>query len=1308
MNFVHLHVHSHYSTLDGMSKVPDIVDKCIRTGMPAVALTDHGNMYGIKEFLDYCKSVNQSNEAKWKETHDASEPFVPFKPIVGIEAYCAHRSRRSMTSEQAIWPDGVTYQIDKSGWHLILLAKNELGYRNLCKLTSAGFMDDAFYSRPRIDKELLEHYHEGLIACSACLGGEISQKILHGDLSGAEQAVQWFKQVFGEDYYLELQRHQTDKPNGNQETYQEQLRVNPVLIELARKYDIKLICTNDSHFLDEQNADAHEHLICISTNQKITDQRDKMRYTKQEWLKTPEEMARIFDDIPEALANTLEIADKVEIYDIDRGPIMPKFDIPASFGNEEDYPDRLSFESAYLRHLTMQGALQRYGQQRLDTDEVLKERIEFELNTIISMGFPGYFLIVMDFIRAAREELDVSVGPGRGSAAGSVVAYCLKITDLDPLEYDLLFERFLNPDRISLPDIDTDFEDSGRGKVLDWVSQKYGATHVAHIITYGKMATRSALADVARVEGVSIPVSNQLKSYVPARDFPDSIKDDKGKKPKVNLRNCYKYIDELRAIYEGDDPVLHNTLEYAAQLEDTIRQVGVHACGVIIGADDLTKFAPLASVLEPKTQKRVLVTQYDGHVVESVGLIKMDFLGLITLSIIKECIHTVKRTQGVDIDINHIPLDDELTYKLFQEGRTVAVFQFESSGMRSYMRQLKPTVMGDLIAMNALYRPGPMDYIPQFIRRKHGIEQVTYDIPVMEKYLKDTYGVTVYQEQVMLLSRLLANFTRGESDKLRKAMGKKQMKILQELKGKFMTGGKANGYDPKILDKIWADWEKFASYAFNKSHAACYSWVAYQTAYLKAHYPSEFMAANLTILKNSTKDVTRLMDECTEMNIRVLEPDVNESGLNFTANAKGDIRFGLGGVKGVGENAVEAIVTEREKNGKYRDIYDFVERVNLTACNKKTIESLAYAGAFDCFSGLYREQLLGINSRGESVLDTLVRYGNLYQQNKADSQFTLFGAAELEVDIQKPELPVVPRMTNIERLNKEKEMIGIYLSAHPLDDYEFEVRELCSVTAEELKRFRDWEKPDQRAAAISQFAQGGNDDEGEETETAVETIITSDADGELVTEEKEVPAESAPRPVRLSPEEWIHAHEKRQLTVGGIITASEERTSQKGTLYGKYTIEDYTGSYEFLVFGDDYKRFAPLLKKDVYAYVTVQVQPRGWGGKFYKEVPFAEAEYECRVKDVQLLQDAQKNRVHSLTLTMPVDKLTEAWAAEFQDICRDANDDDGLVVRFRIEDSLHHNGVTLTARTVHIRVTKPFYHWLRTKSNDHELVYNFK
>ncbi len=1306
MSFVHLHVHSHYSTLDGMSKVPDIVDKCLRTGMPAVALTDHGNMYGIKEFLDYCAKVNKANKEKWAETHDATEPFVPFKPIVGIEAYCAHRSRRSMSAEQATWPDGVTYQIDKSGWHLILLAKNEQGYHNLCWLSSLGFMDDAFYSRPRIDHDILEQYHEGLIACSACLGGELSQKVLHGDLAGAEETVQWFKRVFGDDYYIELQRHQTDKPNGNQETYQEQKRVNPVLIELARKYNVKLICTNDAHFLNEENADAHEHLICISTNQKITEPRN-MLYTKQEWLKTPEEMAAIFSDIPEAMANTLEVASKVEVYSLKKDPIMPKFDIPESFGKEEDYPTRIAYEGAYLRHLTMKGALERYGQERLDTDEVLKERLEFELNTMESMGFPGYFLIVSDFIRAAREELDVSVGPGRGSAAGSVVAYCLHITDLDPLKYDLLFERFLNPDRISLPDIDTDFEDSGRGKVLDWVAQKYGATHVAHIITYGKMATRSAIADVARVQGVPIPVSNQLKSYVPARDFPDSIKDDKGKKPKVNLRNCYKYIDELRTIYEGDDPVLRNTLEYAAQLEDTIRQVGVHACGVIIGADELSKFAPLASVFDNKTQKRVLVTQYDGHMVEDVGLIKMDFLGLITLSIIKECIRTVKQTKGLDVDIDHIPLDDELTYKLFQEGRTVAVFQFESSGMRSYMRQLKPTVMGDLIAMNALYRPGPMDYIPQFIRRKHGVEPVTYDIPIMEKYLKDTYGVTVYQEQVMLLSRLLANFTRGESDKLRKAMGKKQMDILQALRGKFMEGGKANGHDPKILEKIWTDWEKFASYAFNKSHAACYSWVAYQTAYLKAHFPSEFMAANLTVLKNSTKDVTKLMDECTAMNLRVLEPDVNESGLNFTANAKGDIRFGLGGVKGVGENAVEAIVREREKNGHYKDIYDFVERVNLQACNKKTIESLAYAGAFDCFKGMYREQLLGINSKNEAVLDSLIRYGNLYQQSLAESQFTLFGASDLAVEIQKPELPAAPRMTNIERLNKEKDMIGIYLSSHPLDDYEFEVRELCTVKAAELKAFRDWEKPEQRAAAIEQFKKGGSNDEGEDSEEVVETIVTNDADGEIVSEEVVV-EEAQLKKERVAPDQWILSHEKRILSVGGIVTASEERTSQKGTLYGRYTIEDYSGSFEFLIFGDDYKRFAPMLKKDVYAYVTLQIQPRGWGGRFYKEQPFAETEYECRVKDVQLLQDISEKKVHSLTITMPVDRVSEAWATDFSEQCKQARTDKtGIALHFRIEDSLHHNGITLTARTEQIQVTKPFYRWLAAQKKEEALDYQF-
>ena len=863
MTFTHLHVHSHYSLLDGLSKVEEIVDKCLETGMPAVALTDHGNMYGIKELLDYCKKINKNRKAACAAS---GEEFVPFKPIVGVEAYCARRGRLSRKDDKAVNGEGRTFFIDRSGWHLILLAKNMVGYHNLCRIVSQGYMSDAYYYTPRIDRELLEKYHEGIICSSACLGGELPQKILDGiakggDFSEAEETVQWFKNLFGEDYYIELQRHETQKPGADVEVYERQKQVNPILIDLARKYGVKIIATNDSHFVNEEDAEAHDRLICLSTNHFVNDV-NRMHYTKQEWLKTPDEMAQIFADIPEALTNTQEIVDKIELYDIDHGPIMPKFDIPESFGKEEDYPDRLAFESAYLRHLTMEGALERYGKERLEKDEVLKERIEFELNTIISMGFPGYFLIVMDFIRAAREELDVSVGPGRGSAAGSVVAYCLKITDLDPLEYDLLFERFLNPDRISLPDIDTDFEDCGRGKVLDYVSRKYGETHVAHIVTYGKMATKSALADVGRVQQIPLPRVNELKGLIPDREFPGNIKDEKGKSPKVNLKNCYKYIEELKREYEHGDPNTRSMLEYAARLEGTIRQVGVHACGVIIGADDLTNFAPLSSVEDKNSKKRVLVTEYDGHVVESVGLIKMDFLGLITLTIIKECLRNIKKARGIDIDIDHIPIDDELTYKLFQEGRTVAVFQFESAGMQKYLRELKPTVIGDLIAMNALYRPGPMDYIPQFIKRKQGIEPVTYDIPVMEKYLKDTYGVTVYQEQVMLLSRLLANFTRGESDKLRKAMGKKQMDVLASLQDKFMEGGKANGHDVKILTKIWEDWKKFASYAFNKSHAACYSWVAYQTGYLKAHYPAEFMAANLTVHKDDIKEVTKLMDEC--------------------------------------------------------------------------------------------------------------------------------------------------------------------------------------------------------------------------------------------------------------------------------------------------------------------------------------------------------------------------------------------------------------------------------------------------------------
>lgn len=1262
--FTHLHVHSHYSLLDGLSKVEEIVDKCIATGMNSVALTDHGNMYGIKDLLDYCKK---------KEG---------FKPIVGTEAYCARRGRHSMKDDKAVNGEGRTYVIDRSGWHLILLAKNMVGYHNLCRLVSHGYMSDAFYHTPRIDKELLEKWHEGIICCSACLGGELPQKVLEGlQVTGyglrvdeaieqgvfaeAEETVKWFKNLFGDDYYIEIQRHETQKPGGDQEVYERQKQVNPVLIELARKYAVKIIATNDSHFVNEEDAEAHDRLICLSTNHYVNDI-NRMHYTKQEWLKTPEEMEAIFSDIPEALANTQEIVDKVEVYDIDHGPIMPKFDIPASFGKEEDYPDRLAFESAYLRHLTMEGALQRYGKERLETDEVLKERIEFELNTIISMGFPGYFLIVMDFIRAAREELDVSVGPGRGSAAGSVVAYCLKITDLDPLEYDLLFERFLNPDRISLPDIDTDFEDCGRGKVLDYVSRKYGETHVAHIVTYGKMATKSALADVGRVQQVPLAFVNELKGYVPDRDFPDSVMKllpEGAKKPKVNLKNCYKYVEELKREYEQGDPNTRSMLEYAARLEGTIRQVGVHACGVIIGADDLTNFAPLSSVEDKNSKKRVLVTEYDGHVVESVGLIKMDFLGLITLTIIKECLRNIKKAHGIDIDIDHIPIDDELTYKLFQEGRTVAVFQFESAGMQKYLRELKPTVIGDLIAMNALYRPGPMDYIPQFIKRKQGIEPVSYDIPVMEKYLKDTYGVTVYQEQVMLLSRLLANFTRGESDKLRKAMGKKQMDVLASLQDKFMEGGKANGHDPKVLNKIWEDWKKFASYAFNKSHAACYSWVAYQTGYLKAHYPAEFMAANLTVHKDDIKEVTKLMDECRALGLSVLEPDVNESELSFTVNSKGDIRFGLGGIKGVGEGAAEAIISEREKNGKYTGIFDFLERVNLQSCNRKTIENLAQAGAFECFDDIYREQFFGQDENGQSGLDLLMNYGNKWQADKQNNSFSLFGDLNDAIEVKHPDLPQVPRWDTIERLNKEKYLIGIYLSAHPLDEFEFEIRELCNCTANELTQFERWRKPEERT----------------EAEKRIRVEIAENGD-EL--EEKPI-----------IPSEFIASHKNQPCLLGGLITSAEQRISQKGNPYGRYVIEDYTGSYDFALFGQAYNNFGHLMLKDLYVLVSGVIQQKGTGQPWYREKKDEVAEFEFVVQNVEMLNESQTKRTEGINIRMDIEAVTPDLIDELLDKVKE-NPGQG---RLHVTIFNNRQQVALTSRSMPIRVTPRFYKWLSQK-----------
>ena len=1244
VNFTHLHVHSHYSVLDGMSKVPDLVNKAMKTGMYALALTDHGNMYGIKDFVDTVNGVNKKTKEKIKEQEkilakeDATEEEKAnatqkieelkkqiFKPIIGIEAYCARRGLKLKDKDyrEASPETGKMKIVDNSGYHLILLAKNKKGYQNLCKLSSIAFID-GYYGSARIDKEVLEKYHEGIIVSSACLGGEIPQLIIANKLDKAEESVLWFKRVFGDDFYIELQRHKTDKPGGARDTYEKQCVVNKVLVELARKHDIKIIATNDVHFVEEEHGEAHERLICLSTQTELNAPNRGMAYTKQEWLKSPEEMCDIFADLPEAIENTMEIADKVEVYDIDSGPIMPAFPIPEDFGTEEEYRQkfthedlfneftqdengnvvmsqeeaekkiekiggyeklyRIKLEADYLAKLAWDGAHKRYG-ENLTQEQT--DRIKFELHIMKTMGFPGYFLIVQDYIRGAREELGVWVGPGRGSAAGSVVAYCLHITDLDPLKYDLLFERFLNPDRISLPDIDVDFDDAGRGKVLDWVTHKYGAEKVAHIITYGTMATKSAIADVGRVQGVPLERVNEIKKLIPDK-FPDNIKDEKGKNPKVNLKNCIKYVPEIKQIVEGDDYNAATMIEYAEELEGTIRQVGIHACGFIIGADDLSKFAPISTIEDKETEGRVPVTQYDGHVIESVGLIKMDFLGLITLSIMKEAVSNIKKTKGIDFDINSIPIDDPDTFKIYCAGKTVAIFQFESPGMQKHLRDLQPTVFEDLIAMNALYRPGPMAYIPQFIARKHGKEPITYDIPVMEKYLKDTYGITVYQEQVMLLSRLLADFTRGESDALRKAMGKKKKDIVDAMKPKFIEGGKKNGHDPKILEKIWSDWESFASYAFNKSHAACYAWVSYQTAYLKAHYPAEFMAANLTLNKDDITEVTKLMSECKSMKINVLSPDINESDLNFTVTKNGDIRFGLGGVKGVGEGAVMAIISEREANGPYKDIFDFVSRVNLQAVNKKTIEALTFGGTFDSFdsptnpNATSRDQIVSdFGEKGETSLDMLIKFGRSVQQQKNDNTMSLFGESTASFSIAHPKLP--PRMDKMvympTLLKNEYSVLGIYLSSHPLDKFKF---------------FID------------------------------HTNITHLDIASKIIDEKSL---------------------KTKMTVVGYVTKSTERTSKNGNLFGEYTIIDYHGELKFALFGKDYTAYKAVLNEGYSIIMDVEIKERFFfKNDKNKDDKNKEVNLSAVYSNIRMLQDVD---VKSINMYFDINGIDSNFRKEF-------------------------------------------------------------
>lgn len=1190
--FTHLHVHSQYSILDGAASIDSLVKKAKADKMDALALTDHGNMLGIKEFHSACQKEK-------------------IKPILGCETYVAPRSRHDKTGRE-----------DRSGFHLILLAKNKTGYKNLIKLISIANLE-GFYYKPRIDKEILEQYSEGLIASSACLGGEIPTYITDGQIQKAEEAIQWFKNIFGDDFYLELMRHPNNDPVLRHEVFERQNIVNSALIELSHKHDVKLIATNDVHFIDEGDADAHDLLICLNTGKDVDDP-NRMRYTKQEWFKTTQEMNRLFADIPEALENTMEIVGKIESYSLDSDPIMPVFPIPEAFGAEEDFVKmqteealveefgetaynrlggfekvaRVKFESEYLRHLTYEGAKKRYGDP---LSEEIISRIDFELDTIKTMGFPGYFLITQDFINAARK-MGVLVGPGRGSAAGSVVSFCTGITNIDPIQFDLLFERFLNPDRISMPDVDIDFDDDGRQMVLEWVVNKYGNDKVAHICTFGTMATKLAIRDVARVLKLPLPEADRLAKLVPEA-------------PKMTFPKAFKESPELRKERNSDNPLIAKTIGFAETLEGSVRQTGVHACGVIISRDPLTDHIPLMSTKDDNLP----TTQYDGRFVESIGLLKMDFLGLKTLSIIKETLDNIKLSCGIEIDIDAIPFDDQKTYELFCKGETTAIFQFESEGMKKHMRELNPNRFEDLVAMNALYRPGPMEYIPDYIARKNGRKMVEYDLPMMEKYLGDTYGITVFQEQVMLLSRLLANFTRGDSDTLRKAMGKKMESLMNELKAKFVSGCKENqqfmsectqtNKNPEeVIEKIWRDWEAFASYAFNKSHAVCYAYVAYQTGYLKAHYPAEFMAANLSRNLSNITEITKFMKECKRINLNVMGPDVNESFVKFTVNKSGDIRFGLAAIKGVGEGAVEEIIRVRNKGGDFKDIYDFVERVNLQTVNKKNFEGLAMAGAFESFGNINRRQFFVGDHENDPVtfIEKLIRYGNKIQQEAQSMQQNLFGDLASQQVVKKPEPPNVEEWPKLILLEKERNLIGVYLTAHPLDDYKLELDNFCSkeYTLKDLN-------------------------------------------------------------------ERIEQLKGQEITFGGMVSDASESLTKTGSRFCKLTLADYYDSYQFALFNRDYVDFSKFCKTGLFILVKGKVQNR-----------FKSEALEFKINHIELLSEARKNLVRSITLSMPFEHINESVIEQMEKIFM--RHKGKALLKFNIYDSESGSNIELFSRNIKI------------------------
>jgi len=1197
--FTHLHVHSQYSILDGAASVSDLVNKAKKDGMNALALTDHGTMLGIKEFHLSCKKAG-------------------IKPILGCETYLAARTIYDKSNKE-----------DRYGSHLILLAKNRTGYKNLIKLVSVA-NTEGFYYKPRIDKNLLKKYKEGLIVSTACMGGEIPQMLKNNHLKDAENTILWYKEIFGPDFYLELMKHPAEEAQQREDVYEVQLRVNKLLLELGHKYQIKVIATNDVHFTNAGDADAHDLLICLNTGKDLDDP-SRMRYTKQEWFKTQREMNELFADIPEALANTSEVAEKVEYFELDSAPIMPVFPIPENFGTEEEFKKtyqekelikefgesafkrlggyekiiRVKLESEYLRHLTYIGARKKYGDP---VPEEISRRLDFELQTIKQMGYPGYFLITQDFINVARK-LGVIVGPGRGSAAGAAVSYCTGITNIDPIKYNLLFERFLNPDRISLPDVDIDFDDDGRQQVLDYVAKKYGHNKVAHICTFGTMATKLAIRDVARVLKLSLPEADRLAKLVPDA-------------PKMTFEKAFNNNPELRKEKKSKNPLIAKTIKFAGILEGSVRQTGVHACGILISRDPLTDHIPLMPSKEDET---LFTTQYDGRYVESIGLLKMDFLGLKTLSIIKETIENIKISKGIEIDIENIPWDDKKTFDLFSHGETTAIFQFESEGMKKHLRELKPNRFEDLVAMNALYRPGPMEYIPAYIARKHGRQKVEYDLPMMEKYLSETYGITVFQEQVMLLSRLLANFTRGDSDTLRKAMGKKITALMDKLKVKFVEGCKNNfkfidecnlvGKDPdKVVEKIWKDWEAFASYAFNKSHSVCYAHIAYQTGYLKAHFPGEFMAANLSRNLNNITEITKLMTECNRMGLNVLGPDVNESFIKFTANKNGNIRFGMAAIKGVGSGAAKDIINARKKNGAFKTIFDFVENVNLRTVNKKNLEALAMAGAFDNLNGIKRSCFFaGENVNDKTTfIEKLIRYGNKIQTENQSLQQSLFSDDKAGTVIKKPSVPQIEEWPQIIMLEKEKNLIGIYLTAHPLDDYKLEIENFCSrdVSLKDLK----------------------ND---------------------------------------------IEKYIDRDFSFGGIVMSAREGVTKNGKPYSTLTLADYSDSYEFFFFGQDYVNFNKYCKQGLFILVKGSVKQR-----------FNSDFHEFRATQIELLSEVRKKYVKSVTINIPLNKINESVIKEIEKITK--QNKGKSLLKFNIYDPDSNMYIKMFSRSAKIDLTDKF------------------